>query len=313
MNEHKPAIYAFKGTVYEIGYGMLAKYPMKDRTLGKGAKLVYAYLCAHAGSINPDNIEGERDAFPSQKTMMLDLDIKKDETLQRYVRELRKRGYVTVERKRINAGNPDGEGGRFKNNIYNIEAIVDNDMTTPQKKGGGDETPPQSDSDHTPKKGVPLKRGTISNTTSSINNNNKNLKTQNPNPKEAGNELRVDYDINDYINMLPTPILKKLSYMDINDPVEMCGLDVNELANYYMQNKDKVILDDIDYFQLDEDVRLKYWSVNELTQSLDWLFNEAEKPIEKSTYGYFHNMVQNRISRQVAKQNYIPVYNWNQK
>jgi len=97
-----------RGTVYENGYGLIAKKVMRDRRLSIKAKAVYSYLCSFAGSSE------DRIAFPGVKTMLDDLQISKD-SFYKYRKELETLGYITIEERRDN--------GRYQSNIYYIEAV----------------------------------------------------------------------------------------------------------------------------------------------------------------------------------------------
>ena len=42
----------FKGTIYENGYGTVAKAVMKNKKISIGSKALYAYLCSYAWGKN---------------------------------------------------------------------------------------------------------------------------------------------------------------------------------------------------------------------------------------------------------------------
>lgn len=118
------AIVAMRGTVYESGYGLIAKKVMQDRTISIKAKALYAYLSSFAGSME------NRSAFPGVSRMLDDLGVSKD-SFYRYRKELELAGYITI----VQEKNPNGT---FKNNIYYIEAvpchkIYDTDDPCPKK------------------------------------------------------------------------------------------------------------------------------------------------------------------------------------
>jgi len=102
-------IIAMRGTIYESGYGLIAKKVMQDRSISIKAKALYAYLSSFAGSME------NRSAFPGVSRMLEDLGVSKD-SFYKYRKELEKAGYITV----VQDKNPDGT---FKNNIYYIEAV----------------------------------------------------------------------------------------------------------------------------------------------------------------------------------------------
>lgn len=97
----------FKGTIYENGYGLIAKKVMKDSNLSLSAKAIYSYLCAYAGN--------ESSAFPSVKLINHELGISKD-TFYKYMKELTDKAYIVVSQRRA-------EKGKFSHNIYSIEAV----------------------------------------------------------------------------------------------------------------------------------------------------------------------------------------------
>lgn len=89
--------------VFKEGYGFIAKKVMRDRDLNVLSKAVYAYICSYTGK--------GKNAFPSQNLICGDLGIGKD-TLIKYVRELKDRGYVTVIQHK--------EKGKFAQNLYTV-------------------------------------------------------------------------------------------------------------------------------------------------------------------------------------------------
>lgn len=115
-------IVAMRGTVYESGYGLIAKKVMRDRTISIKAKALYAYLSSFAGSAE------EKSAFPGVQTMISDLKVSKD-SFYKYRKELEDSGYITIEQMK----NTDGT---FYNNIYYIEAVPcpKNQETEPSPK-----------------------------------------------------------------------------------------------------------------------------------------------------------------------------------
>lgn len=97
----------FKGTIYENGYGLIAKKVMKDPDLSLSAKAIYSYLCSYAGN--------ETSAFPSVKLIKHELGISKD-TFYKYMKELTNKSYIVVTQKRA-------QKGKFGHNVYSIEAV----------------------------------------------------------------------------------------------------------------------------------------------------------------------------------------------
>ena len=98
------ALIQYKGTIYEKGYGQVAKMAMQDEVLKKSAKLIYAYLCTFGSG-----------AFPSRSKICADLKIGKT-TLTDSIKDLIKNGYLSVEQQR-------SEQGQFSHNVYIIEFV----------------------------------------------------------------------------------------------------------------------------------------------------------------------------------------------
>ncbi|WP_051272229.1 helix-turn-helix domain-containing protein [Shimazuella kribbensis] len=106
------SVVQFRGTVYENGSGMVAKKVMRDITISRDAKALYAYLCSFAWG----GTDTERSAFPKVETQCHELQIKTEKSYYRYRKELLMSGYITIEKKR-------NTEGKFKSNIYYIEAV----------------------------------------------------------------------------------------------------------------------------------------------------------------------------------------------
>lgn len=97
----------FKGTIYENGYGLIAKKVMKDPCLSVEAKAIYAYLCAYAGN--------NQESFPGEDLIKHELSIGRNR-FYKYLKELISSGYI------IKSKNRDSKG-HYKSNLYSIEAI----------------------------------------------------------------------------------------------------------------------------------------------------------------------------------------------
>lgn len=102
----------FRGTIYEGGYGLIARKVMRDRNISAKAKAIYAYLCSFATA----DVSGDRTAFPGVSLMKQDLGIRSDDTFYKCRNELVNAGYISVEQR-------EGPGGRFSSNMYFIEAV----------------------------------------------------------------------------------------------------------------------------------------------------------------------------------------------
>lgn len=92
----------FKGTIYENGYGILAKFALRDAKLHVGPKGLYSYLTTWGN-----------ECFPGRDLICRDLNIN-TKTFSIYLTELKQRGYITVEQVK--------ENGRYSHNIYTIES-----------------------------------------------------------------------------------------------------------------------------------------------------------------------------------------------
>ena len=97
----------FKDTVYEKGYGNVAKLVMVDKTITIGAKALYSYLCSYAFS--------KDEAYPTVERIMQELNISEN-SFRRYRKELEDKGYITVEFKNIKGTN---------RNVYKINNSVE--------------------------------------------------------------------------------------------------------------------------------------------------------------------------------------------
>src|SRR5690625_847946 len=146
----------FRGTIYENGYGMLARKVMRDKDLSPTAKSIYAYICSFAG-VDKD---GKVSAFPGVSIKKEELGNRTDKTYYNHRKQLLKKGYISIEKNR--------KEGKFENNIYFIEPIpVETVFTTEEQNNL-----PHSNNYRTVKKPYSkksslIKEGTI--ITSSIN------------------------------------------------------------------------------------------------------------------------------------------------
>ena len=97
----------FKDTIYEKGYGNVAKLVMIDKTISVGAKALYSYLCSYAF--------GKGEAYPTVERIMQELNISEN-SFRRYRKELEDKGYITIEFKNIKGTN---------RNVYKINNSVE--------------------------------------------------------------------------------------------------------------------------------------------------------------------------------------------
>lgn len=104
------SVIQFRGTIYENGYGLIASKVMRDKSIPKQSRLIYAYMCSFASM----NEQGERVAFPSVSLQCEELDMSED-TYYKWRKELESRGLITIEKRK--------EQGKFDRNLYFIEAV----------------------------------------------------------------------------------------------------------------------------------------------------------------------------------------------
>ena len=97
----------FKDTIYEKGYGNVAKLVMVDKTISIGAKALYSYLCSYAF--------GKGEAYPTVERIMQELNISEN-SFRRYRKELEDKGYITIKFKNIKGTN---------RNVYKINNSVE--------------------------------------------------------------------------------------------------------------------------------------------------------------------------------------------
>lgn len=77
-----------KTSLLSYGYGPISQLPMKDREVSVAAKGVYAYLVSCAGN--------DKQTYPNKKTMMYDLNIRKESTLTNHIKQLQAKGYIKI-------------------------------------------------------------------------------------------------------------------------------------------------------------------------------------------------------------------------
>lgn len=148
------SVIQFRGTIYENGYGLLASKVMRDKSIPKQSRLIYAYMCSFA-SMDKD---GNRVAFPSVSLQCDELDMSED-TYYKWRKELEKRGLITIEKRK--------EAGKFERNLYFIEAVPvpQNTENEPYPKNSGTENSSTE------------KSGTNNISSNSISSNKKNINT----------------------------------------------------------------------------------------------------------------------------------------
>ena len=92
----------------DTGYGLVPRSVMRNPELSFQAKAIYSYLASFAGNTGR--------AFPSTSLMSKELDMSRD-TLFKYLKELKEKKVITVERERT-------DKGTFDRNIYYLHNEV---------------------------------------------------------------------------------------------------------------------------------------------------------------------------------------------
>ena len=174
------SVIQFRGTVYENGYGLIASKVMRDKSIPKQSRLIYAYMCSFAGI----DKEGNRVAFPSVSLQCEELGMTED-TYYKWRKVLVDRGLITIEKRK--------DKGKFERNLYFIEAVPvpkDTNSEPYPKKSGTDKSSKE-------------KQGTNSNSSNSNsfnNNNNKDIDNNDDDkrtsPVGEGSAAHNDSDIN---------------------------------------------------------------------------------------------------------------------
>lgn len=99
---------AGENSIYKNGYGIVAKFVMRDKNLSVEAKAIYAYICSFAGSGTT--------AFPSAELMISELKMS-EKRFYKFRKELVNRGYITIIKQR--------NGNRRDKNIYSINSTFE--------------------------------------------------------------------------------------------------------------------------------------------------------------------------------------------
>lgn len=95
----------FKGTILENGYGYIPQAVMRDKTLSPYAKALYSYFMSFAGK--------NMTAFPSVKTICLELGFGSDNTYYKYLNQLKNRGLISSKPTKTTQG-------KFDRTVYKI-------------------------------------------------------------------------------------------------------------------------------------------------------------------------------------------------
>ncbi|MBV4417168.1 helix-turn-helix domain-containing protein [Clostridium tyrobutyricum] len=136
----------FKGTIYEEGYGFVAKKVMKDKNISVGARCLYAYLCTYV-----DSKSGSTNSFPGREKICYELKINKN-TFTKYKNELTENGYIVITQNRKNK--------KYGNNIYSIESI----QQCPKKQDTEKQDTEKQDTEKVDSKSTSIKSTSIKST-----------------------------------------------------------------------------------------------------------------------------------------------------
>ena len=155
----------FEGTIYQEGYGLIARKVMRDPKLKYQAKAIYAYICSFAAQGDTN----ERIAFPPVELQVGELGMTTD-TYYKHRKALIVQGYLKIEKHRSDNGN-------FDNNIYKVCAIpapLKDSEPYPKNSTMDDEPHPKKSATENPK---PKKSATENSATKSNSLKSNSLKS----------------------------------------------------------------------------------------------------------------------------------------
>lgn len=105
------AVVMFQGTIFEKGYGQLARLVMRDKSLKIQSKAIYSYIVSFASNSN----SAERTAFPSVELQCEELGISEN-TYFTHRKALIQKGYLKIEKRK-------SDEGKFDKNLYIVAAV----------------------------------------------------------------------------------------------------------------------------------------------------------------------------------------------
>lgn len=175
----------FKGTNLENGYGFVSREVLRDKNIGKNAKLIYSYLMSFAGN--------KFSAFPGRSIIMDETGISSKDTYHAALNELQRLGLVTVEQKKA-----AGESGKivYKGNVFTMNIKREEieraktlytlskikDVSCPKNQDTKEDVPCpdfQDPQNQDPENQDPQKQDINSNSLNSNNSNNNSKKNSN--------------------------------------------------------------------------------------------------------------------------------------
>lgn len=92
------------GGIYNAGYGLIPKTPMRDKRISAEAKAIYSYLCAFAGQTNR--------AYPHLEMILDEIGLS-EKRFYKHRKQLIDFGYISIEKHR-------DKNNSFTNNVYVI-------------------------------------------------------------------------------------------------------------------------------------------------------------------------------------------------
>lgn len=110
------------GGIYNAGYGLIPKTPMRDKRISAEAKAIYSYLCAFAGQTNR--------AYPHLE-MILDEVGLSEKRFYKHRKQLIDFGYISIEKHR-------DKNNSFTNNVYVI--TKENPHSQNDRVGNGEQS-----------------------------------------------------------------------------------------------------------------------------------------------------------------------------
>jgi hypothetical protein len=271
------SVIQFRGTIYENGYGLIASKVMRDKSIPRQSRLIYAYMCSFAGM----DKEGKRVAFPSVSLQCEELGMTED-TYFKWRKVLLERGLITIEKRK--------EKGKFERNLYFIEAVPVPKETSsePYPKNSGTEN------SGTEKQGTNSNSSTnISFNTNSNNINNNIDDDKRTSPSGEDSAVHNDESINLLINNLQEATKDQLSGKSFRNVVR-------KVIDKYNQGK------------VDKE-NFRAYLVSALSNKIEELElrrakDKAREELKASKQERFQQIMQQLTALPVSET--IPFYNW---
>lgn len=188
----------FKGTVYENGYGTVAKSVMQSKRISIGAKALYSYICSYAW--------GKNESYPTVQSITEDLGIS-EKTFSKYRKELEEAGFITVTFKNVKGIN---------RNVYTLNS-------TPVKSSG--------EKNFTPSKSYPVKNYGGNNKRNTSQDKKEVVEEKKDDYKRnLDNETYQTKEIESYWNEKGLRVFEYPPIRDMNKAIEIFGMQKIILA-----------------------------------------------------------------------------------